>query len=85
MNSEWKLQDAKARFSELVSKALRGEPQLVTRRGEKAVVVIAYEDYNRLQGGSKSLFDIFSTAPKLSAEELPIERDATPVRNVDLG
>ena len=85
MGREWKLQDAKAHFSELVSEALRGEPQLVTRRGERAVVVIAYEDYHRLQAGNKSLRDIFSTAPKLSADELPIERDTTPVRNVELG
>ena len=41
----WKLQDAKARFSEVVDRALRDGPQIVTRHGEKAVVVVAYRDF----------------------------------------
>jgi antitoxin Phd len=41
----WKLQDAKARFSEVVDRALREGPQIVTRHGEKAVVVMAYRDF----------------------------------------
>ena len=36
----WKLQDAKARFSEVVRKAREGEPQHVTVHGEEAVIVI---------------------------------------------
>jgi prevent-host-death family protein len=36
----WKLQDAKARFSELVRKAREGEPQRVTMHGKEAVVVV---------------------------------------------
>jgi len=41
----WKLQDAKARFSEVVDRALKEGPQIVTRHGEKAVVVMAYRDF----------------------------------------
>ena len=37
----WKLQDAKARFSEVVRKARKGKPQTVTVHGEPAVVVSA--------------------------------------------
>lgn len=36
----WKLQDAKARFSEVVRKARDGEPQQVTVHGEEAVMVV---------------------------------------------
>ena len=36
----WKLQDAKARFSELVRRARDGEPQTVTVHGKDAVVVV---------------------------------------------
>ena len=36
----WKLQDAKARFSELVRRARAGEPQQVTVHGKRAVVVV---------------------------------------------
>jgi prevent-host-death family protein len=36
----WKLQDAKARFSEVVRKAREGEPQEVTVHGKRAVAVV---------------------------------------------
>ncbi|MDQ3397401.1 MAG: type II toxin-antitoxin system prevent-host-death family antitoxin, partial [Deinococcota bacterium] len=41
VEKQWQLQEAKARFSEVVERALEGEAQVVTRRGEKAVAVIA--------------------------------------------
>ena len=47
--SAWRLQDAKAQFSELVDNALRGVPQHVTRRGKQAVVVLSEEDFAALQ------------------------------------
>ena len=42
-DNTWKLQDAKARFSEVVRKARAGEPQTVTVHGEPAVVITAAE------------------------------------------
>ena len=45
----WSLQDAKNRFSAVVDAALRGEPQLVTRRGKPAVVVLSAETYDKLR------------------------------------
>ena len=45
---EWSLQDAKNRFSAVVNAALEGTPQMVTRRGTPAVVVLAVEDYRQL-------------------------------------
>jgi antitoxin Phd len=41
----WKLQDAKARFSELVRRAREGTPQHVTVHGKDAVVVVDAERY----------------------------------------
>ena len=46
--TDWPLQDAKNKFSELVNAALDGKPQRVTRRGVPAVVVLAVEEYDRL-------------------------------------
>ncbi len=37
-SSQWRLQDAKTQFSQVVEAALQGEPQHVTRRGREAVV-----------------------------------------------
>ena len=41
----WKLQDAKARFSEVADRALHDGPQVVTRHGENAVVIVAYREF----------------------------------------
>ena len=46
---QWSLQDAKNRFSHVVEAARQGEPQIVTKRGIPAVVVLAAEEYERLQ------------------------------------
>ena len=47
--TDWSLQDAKNRFSAVVNAALSGAPQLVTRRGRPAVVVLSVEEYERLR------------------------------------
>jgi prevent-host-death family protein len=44
----WSLQDAKNRFSRVVDAAIKGAPQLVTRHGRPAVVVLAAAEYERL-------------------------------------
>lgn len=45
----WKLEDAKARFSELVRRARSDGPQRVTVRGRDAVVVVAADEFDRLR------------------------------------
>ena len=47
--STWRLQDAKNQFSKVVEAALHGKPQHVTRRGREVVVVLAAEEYERLE------------------------------------
>lgn len=44
----WSLQDAKNKFSAVVDAACQGTPQLVTRRGTPAVVVISAEKYEEM-------------------------------------
>jgi antitoxin Phd len=51
--SQWRLQDAKAQFSQVVEAALQGEPQHVTRRGRDAVVVMSEASYRALQQSSR--------------------------------
>ena len=45
---DWQLQEAKAKFSELVQKATEEGPQTVTRRGKPAVVVVAANEFERM-------------------------------------
>jgi prevent-host-death family protein len=82
MKTTWQLQEAKARFSEVVQQALQGQPQHVTKRGEEAVVIISHREYQRLSQGQKSLREALSGAPRT---ELQVHRDRTPVRATRLG
>ncbi len=44
----WQLQEAKNKFSHLIRKARQDGPQIVTRHGEKAVVILSFDDYKKL-------------------------------------
>jgi antitoxin Phd len=46
---KWQLQEAKARFSELIDDTLEKGPQVVTRRGVETAVVISIEEWRRLK------------------------------------
>ena len=46
--ARWALQDAKNRLSEVVDAALRGHPQIVTRRGVETAVIISHDEYTRI-------------------------------------
>ena len=50
---QWPVQDAKARFSELLETCLREGPQVVTKRGAEAAVLVPLKDWERLQNGRR--------------------------------
>ena len=52
MNS-WQLQEAKARFSEFLDAALKKGPQVVTRRGVEAAILVPIEEWRRMQSASR--------------------------------
>ena len=82
----WALQDAKGRFSELVDCARSKGPQLVTRRGKEAVVVMAVEQYRqfvRLQG-DKNLAAFFHNSPLATLDPTSLERDRDRGRKLQL-
>ncbi|HSS48613.1 MAG TPA: type II toxin-antitoxin system Phd/YefM family antitoxin [Thermoanaerobaculia bacterium] len=49
----WPVQDAKARFSELLEASLNEGPQIVTRRGVEAAVLVPFEEWRRLQSSAR--------------------------------
>lgn len=49
----WPVQDAKARFSEMLDACLKTGPQLVTRRGVDAAVLVPAEHWQRLANDAK--------------------------------
>ena len=49
----WSVQDAKARFSEMLETCLSEGPQLVTKRGAEAAVLVPAREWQRLQQASR--------------------------------
>jgi prevent-host-death family protein len=49
MNNHWAVQDAKAKFSELLNACLEEGPQVVTKRGHEAAVLITIKEWNALK------------------------------------
>ena len=49
----WPVQDAKARFSELLERCLAEGPQMVTKRGAEAAVLVAADEWRRLQSSAR--------------------------------
>ena len=49
----WPVQEAKARFSEFLNACLSEGPQLVTRRGAEAAVLVPVEEWRRLQAATR--------------------------------
>jgi antitoxin Phd len=80
----WKLEDAKARFSEVVRLARNEGPQRVTVRGRDAVVVISAEDLDRLLPADSAgdIFIAFMEGLHLGGLNLTREPDAG--RDVEL-
>lgn len=85
MANHWRLQDAKARFSELVRRVRSEGPQRVSVRGRDEVVVLSLEEYERLRGAltGAELVAALQAAPIEDAEAPPASA-RSPVRPVEL-
>jgi prevent-host-death family protein len=81
----WLLQDAKARFSELVRRVRSEGPQHVTVHGRDEVVVISAEEFRRLKGDrtGEALIAAMQASPHRDIDVEP-QRDRMPVRGIDL-
>jgi antitoxin Phd len=79
---EWRLAEAKNKFSELFNRALAEGPQRVRRRDEE-VVVMAVRDYERLTGAQPG-FKNFLMGDGPDLEGLDLSRDREPMRDIEL-
>jgi prevent-host-death family protein len=81
----WPLQDAKARFSEVVRRAHAEGPQHVTIHGREEVVVVSAEEFRRLKGDQtgQALIDAMQASPHRDIDIEP-PRMPMPVRDVIL-
>ena len=82
-NNIWQLQDAKSKFSEVVERALAQGVQIVTRRGRKTVVVMPFEEYERLSKPAQRLSQFLLESPLFGAK-LNIERSKDLPRKTEI-
>ncbi len=85
-DNHWMLQDAKARFSEVVRRARDVGPQHVSVHGREQVVILSEEEYGRLKGSGRSGADLIAALQALPGDDLLLdhERIYPPVRDVEL-
>ena len=81
----WRLQDAKAQFSELVRRARQTGPQRVTVHGRDAVVVVDADEWDRIKKpvSGRDIVEALANSP---LQDVPIERFSvkSPIRDVKL-
>jgi len=82
-SNTWQLQDAKAKFSQLVDKAMHNKPQIVTRRGQNAVVVISFDDYKEMTAPDTNLVGFFRSSPLVDTD-LDLSRSTDLPRKIEL-
>ena len=79
---QWRLAEAKNRFSEVINKALSEGPQQVLRRDD-TVIILSKKDYEKLTGKRPGFKDfLLNHTPKL--DDLDLNRDKTQMREIDL-
>jgi antitoxin Phd len=79
---KWQIQDAKARFSELIERARSKGPQTITRHGAESAVVLSIEDYRVLASYKPDFKAHLLGGPKV--DDFPVERDSDTGRPVVL-
>jgi prevent-host-death family protein len=80
----WAVTEAKAKLSDLVDAAMKGEPQVITRRGSEAVVVLSMKAYrSAIEGRRDSLVEFFAKSPFRDVDLAP-PRDRETGREIEL-
>jgi len=65
---KWQIQEAKARFSEMVERTLKEGPQTVTRHGKPVAVLVRADQYQRLRAGGRTFKALLAAAPLQGVE-----------------
>lgn len=81
--AQWQLQEAKNKFSEVVEKAIKDGPQIVTRRGVETVVIVSMDEYRDLTKPKTDIVDFFQKSPLKNAN-LDLSRIKDLPREVDI-
>jgi prevent-host-death family protein len=81
--SNWTVAEAKAKFSEILERAMSEGPQTITRRGRTAAIVVGAEEWERKTKRAGNLAEFFAGSP-LRGAELRIGRRKERPRKINL-
>jgi prevent-host-death family protein len=79
----WTVAEAKAKFSEIIERAMSEGPQTITRKGRIAAVVVGAEEWQRKTKRAGNLAEFFAGSP-LRGSNLKIRRLKTQARTISL-
>ena len=79
----WTVAEAKAKFSEIIKRAMSEGPQTITRKGRTAAVVVGAEEWQRKTKRVGSLADFFAASP-LRGSGLKVRRRMERPRKINL-
>lgn len=82
-SQNWTVAEAKAKFSEVIDRAMSEGPQTVTRKGRKAAVIVGAEEWERKTRRIGNLAEFFASSP-LRGSGLKIRRNKERPRKPDL-
>ena len=72
----WTVAEAKAKFSEVIDKARTSGPQLITKNGRRAAIVVSADEWERKTHRAGNLAEFFAGSPLRGSElEAPRLRD----------
>ena len=83
VHKTWQLQEAKARFSELVKEVMKDGYHTNTKNGQPVVVVISQEEFEKFQKPEKPLSTFLLESP-FAEFDLDVERDKDSGRDINL-
>jgi prevent-host-death family protein len=75
----WQIQEAKNKLSEVINEAIKHGPQIITKRGVEAVIVLSYAEYRKAMLNQTKISDFFRESP-LAEVDLDLRRDKSGLR-----
>lgn len=73
--SRWQIQEAKSRFSEVIERARKKGPQIITRHGTERAVVLSIDDFQALTAHKPGFKEYLLGGPKVDEFEIEPDRD----------
>ncbi len=83
-HKKWQVQEAKAKFSQLLNEAMTSGYQTITKNGEPVAYVVSKDEFDRYLQPKKTFIEVFDECP-YPFVDLDIERSTDTIRDSGIG